>query len=120
MECVSCGKRMHWQDAQNGHFISRGLSAGLVYVERNCGPQCVPCNKWKQGNYPGYRENRVRLYGEQYVLWLEAQRKIALKALATFEMIALIKDLIPRFLEQARRLGYEPTDRQKALIEKWK
>ena len=41
--CVSCNKRLHWKEAQGGHWIERGRSATKL-VKQNINPQCSYCN----------------------------------------------------------------------------
>lgn len=41
--CVTCGKKMYWKDAQNGHYRSRSCLK-YRFNERNCHPQCYNCN----------------------------------------------------------------------------
>lgn len=40
--CISCGKLVHWSEADNGHFINRG-HLNTRYDEQNCNLQCRSC-----------------------------------------------------------------------------
>ena len=51
-ECVTCGKRDHWKNMQNGHFMSRKHYA-TRWDEDNVEVQCMGCNVYR--------------YGEQYL-----------------------------------------------------
>lgn len=59
-ECITCGAKKYYKDAQCGHFIKRSVSL-LRYDETNCNLQCVGCNMFK--------------YGEQYAYSLALDKK---------------------------------------------
>jgi len=40
--CVTCGKRLHWKEAQAGHWIHGRLD----FNQFNINPQCAQCNCW--------------------------------------------------------------------------
>lgn len=61
--CISCGDRKFWKDAQNGHFVSRRTST-LRYDEINCNLQCIACNMFKQGNQYEYSVQLDLKYGD--------------------------------------------------------
>lgn len=46
--CITCGVKKFWKEAQCGHFISRKISL-LRYDELNTSLQCVGCNMFKSG-----------------------------------------------------------------------
>jgi hypothetical protein len=48
VECVTCGTRLRWEDAQAGHWIKRG-HASVRWDERNVYPQCPGDNLYKDG-----------------------------------------------------------------------
>jgi hypothetical protein len=52
-KCYTCDKESRWQEAQNGHYISRG-NLFLRFDPRNCRVQCVECNELKHGNLAEY------------------------------------------------------------------
>jgi hypothetical protein len=60
--CFSCGDKKHWQEQQNGHYVSRSKMS-TRYDEQNCHCQCLPCNVFKKGNYPAYSEALINKYG---------------------------------------------------------
>lgn len=66
IRCISCGRRVHWTDADNGHFIPRG-NMSLRYDERNCNAQCRVCNRAKDGNMAGYRAGMLMKYGPDII-----------------------------------------------------
>lgn len=70
VQCISCGKVMHWKEAQGGHYISRGCMATEIDPD-NVWPQCPQCNGPLNGNLHMYRLNLVRRIGEERVLRLE-------------------------------------------------
>jgi hypothetical protein len=46
--CMTCGDRVHWTDAQCGHYVKRG-NAATRYNLKNCAAQCSTCNCAKDG-----------------------------------------------------------------------
>ena len=47
-ECVTCGKKDHWQKLQCGHFMSRS-NYSTRWEENNVGVQCYGCNISRSG-----------------------------------------------------------------------
>ena len=70
VRCISCGKVMHWKEAQGGHFIPRAVRATELEPD-NIWPQCPQCNGVRKGNPIPYRYNLVRKIGEERVKRLE-------------------------------------------------
>lgn len=60
--CYTCSTRLPWKEMQNGHFVSR-VHLSTRWEEKNCRPQCMPCNIWRKGNYDEYSRNLVREMG---------------------------------------------------------
>ena len=60
--CVTCRKRVHWKEANAGHF-----QHGLDFVEDNQHGQCVTCNKWKSGKLDEYTVFMIDRYGRERV-----------------------------------------------------
>lgn len=73
VECISCGAKKFWKEAQNGHFVRRTVSL-LRFDEENCNAQCVGCNMFKQGNQYAYAVNLDLKYGEGTAKKLHDQR----------------------------------------------
>mgnify|MGYP001567999745 CR=1 FL=1 len=71
--CFTCGVRVHYKEANLGHYISRAYKA-VKFHEDNLRFQCVKCNKWKNGEPVVFRENLVDEIGEKRVLTLEKQK----------------------------------------------
>lgn len=59
VECYTCGLPMRWQNAQNGHCISRA-ELGTRYMELNCRVQCQWCNSKHETN-PEIFRNELEL-----------------------------------------------------------
>jgi hypothetical protein len=66
VECISCGKLMHWKEAQAGHFIG-GRSNAVLFDEDIVYPQCYRCNVPLRGNYAAYAVAMIDLRGRQWV-----------------------------------------------------
>lgn len=73
VRCISCGKVMHWKEAQGGHYISRTCHATELEKD-NIWPQCPQCNNHRNGNPIPYRYNLARKIGEERVKRLEDMR----------------------------------------------
>ena len=64
VQCFTCGCVKHYnQGMQNGHFQSRGFLS-TRFNEKNCQPQCVGCNMFKQGEQFRFAMNLDAKYGE--------------------------------------------------------
>ena len=66
VSCISCGKLMHWKEAQGGHYIPRANRATELEHD-NVWPQCQQCNGYLNGNPINYRYRLVRKIGEERV-----------------------------------------------------
>ena len=64
--CISCGKVVHYTDADCGHFINRS-HMNTRYDERNCNLQCRACNRFDEGNNIGYTRGLIAKYGEKII-----------------------------------------------------
>ncbi len=53
LKCYTCDNVKSWKEMQNGHFVSR-THLSTRWLSKNCRPQCMPCNVWKNGNYDVY------------------------------------------------------------------
>jgi 5-methylcytosine-specific restriction endonuclease McrA len=71
--CISCGKIVHWKDADAGHFVNRAHMA-LRYDEKNVNLQCRSCNRFDEGNSIGYSEGLVRKYGPEVLDYLKIKK----------------------------------------------
>lgn len=71
--CISCGKILPIEQADNSHYINRANMA-TRFSEINCWAGCRWCNRFREGNLQGYRQTLVKKLGEQKVLLLESQR----------------------------------------------
>lgn len=69
--CCSCRKVIVRGDA--GHFIGKGFggSSGVRFDERNINFQCIPCNRFQEGNKLEYRKFMIKKYGQDVIDELE-------------------------------------------------
>ena len=88
-KCISCGRILHYEQADCGHYINR-KHMSTRFDEMNCNAQCISCNRFDEGNIQGYRRGLVALYGEQQVALLEA-KKHNFRKYSDFEYEVLIK-----------------------------
>ena len=93
--CISCGRRLPYEQADCGHYINRRHLA-TRWDEENCNAECRFCNRFDEGNIQGYRRGLLHKIGEERLLLLEA-RKNRRTSFTNFEadvMIAEYKRLI--------------------------
>ena len=64
VQCVTCGKLMHWKGdgAQAGHFIKRSHRV-TRWDPRNVNVQCVSCNKYRNGEEGEHGAYIIRKWG---------------------------------------------------------
>ena len=87
--CISCGKLVHWKEADCGHFINR-QHMNTRYDERNCNLQCRSCNRFDEGNNVGYMQGLLKKYGQCVVQELTLKKHLYRKY-SDFEYRELIK-----------------------------
>lgn len=75
--CYTCGSTgLSGSNWQTGHFLtSSTCSMELRYDLKNLRPQCMPCNKWKSGNWPAYERHLIKDHGEAYVAELKERNE---------------------------------------------
>ena len=104
--CVTSGKRLHWSEAQGGHFIERGKKSTKLMVE-NCHPQSAGENMYRMKTASGvldYRRYMVSMYGEELVRDLEQLSKQP-KKYTRQEVEELGAEFKRQIKEQEARLG---------------
>jgi len=73
--CVSCGKVLHWKEADCGHFVPKSRGASIRYVEENCHPECPSCNRFDDGHLAGYTLFMIDTYGRDKIEELRAEAR---------------------------------------------
>jgi hypothetical protein len=71
VECFTCGTKLHWKDANAGHFHHGKLD----FDEMNINVQCVQCNKWNHGRLGIYSINLIKKHGLDAVTELTEKAK---------------------------------------------
>lgn len=56
--CISCGRYLPIDKADNGHYVSRA-NMSLRFDPRNCNAECTFCNRMSSDHLIGYRKNLV-------------------------------------------------------------
>ncbi len=74
VRCFTCDSKKHWEEMQNGHYISRGHMA-TRWDEENCRVQDAACNVFKNGNYVEYSHRLLKEIGEEGLDALMAKKK---------------------------------------------
>lgn len=62
IRCISCGRRVHWKEADAGHYIPRSHKS-TRWNEKNVNTQCRQCNRYENGNLEAYRIGLIKKYG---------------------------------------------------------
>ena len=65
-KCCSCGKIVHYKDADAGHFINRKHKS-VRFSEQNVNLQCRACNRFDEGAIPEYYNFMVKKYGQDVI-----------------------------------------------------
>ena len=105
--CISCGRILPFEKADNGHYINR-QHMSTRFDEMNCNAQCSHCNRFQEGNMQGYRNGLIRKYGEQKVVRLE-MKKNTIRKFSDFEYEQLIK-YYSALVKQMKQGKFEMTD----------
>lgn len=102
--CISCDKPATWQGQWHAsHFKSVGHAPALRFNLLNIHKACSVCNKWKSGNYAGYKPRLEKKIGKEAVDWLEGPAgNEPLKI-----TVAEIKELKAFYRAEVRRLKKE-------------
>lgn len=66
IQCYTCPFRGPVKKMQCGHLVSRFYLA-TRYDERNCRPQCITCNVWRNGRTPEFAANLQKELGSGIV-----------------------------------------------------
>lgn len=118
--CISCRRAMPFDKLQNGHFVARSISGALYFSHDNCRPQCVQCNKFKEGNTLEYRFHLIKEIGITKVEQMELiGRSTMFKALNAVEMKARIMEEIKELKQHILRTGLELNKEAKRVIRSW-
>jgi DNA-directed RNA polymerase subunit N (RpoN/RPB10) len=84
IRCISCGKRVKWQYADAGHFVSR-KHMSLRFDNNNVNSQCVDCNRFKSGNFKKYKRGLIIKHGRFIIDYLE-NKKNEIRQFTDFEI----------------------------------
>jgi hypothetical protein len=101
--CISCWKRVRWDKADGGHYISRS-NMSTAFDEDNIHLQCKGCNWMLKWNLIEYRKNLIKKIWEKKVLELE-KKKYQTKKRTKEEL----EKLIDYYLEVDWQLEYDKT-----------
>lgn len=78
VECYTCGSKMNWKEAQNGHFYSRARYT-TRWDAANCRVQDYRCNVALSGNYIVYTRNMLAEIGTEALDLIEHRSKLVEK-----------------------------------------
>ena len=70
ISCYTCNKKLHYTEAQCGHFIHNKIDMAM----NNLKPQCQYCNKWLHGNLANYA---IHLIEDNGIEWVKDLRDYA-------------------------------------------
>lgn len=94
VKCYTCSYVGHWKKMQNGHLVSRFYLA-TRYDPRNCRPQCITCNIWRNGRTPEFALNLQKELGPGIVEDLYAEARVLTKNFDYQAVIDLYKEKGP-------------------------
>lgn len=87
--CISCNTMKHYSDLDAGHFVNcKHLS--LKFSEINVNAQCIPCNRFDEGNAAGYALGIMKKYDEGQLILLNIAKNKTIK-FTEFELTEIIK-----------------------------
>ncbi len=75
IQCYTCPFKGPINKMQCGHLVSRFYLA-TRYDERNCRPQCITCNVWRNGRVPEFAAKLQAELGNGIVEELYAQARV--------------------------------------------
>lgn len=70
VSCVTCGKRIHYKEADGGHWLAKGSCSRFALDETNIHCQCKGCNGFgmKHGSAAhNYTLYMIEMYGKDYI-----------------------------------------------------
>ena len=106
-KCVSCGKLVHWKDADGGHFLPKGSSSRWALEPENIWAQCKSCNAWKMKHGSAeaqYTLHMIDFYGRDFVDHMLATKNEVHKLYAA-DYREMIADWSEQIKGHERRLG---------------
>ena len=95
--CISCS-RYHTGQYHAGHYMPTSTRPSLRFDERNVHKQCSACNNHLHGNLALYRVALVKMFGADFIEWLEGQHE---PAKYTIEQL---KEIKKTYNQKAREL----------------
>lgn len=75
IQCYTCPFKGPINKMQCGHLVSRFYLA-TRYDERNCRPQCITCNVWRNGRVPEFAAKLQEELGKGIVEELYAKARV--------------------------------------------
>ena len=104
LNCVTCGRNVHWKAANAGHYYSR-IHKSVVFYEPNCHPQCVHCNlpRGLGGNLGEYRRYLEETYTDVLLEDMEEMKKTPRKY-SLPELAEMRQRFLDRIKIQEKRL----------------
>lgn len=103
VQCVTCGVWKKIKEMQNGHYVSRTYLS-TRFDEKNCHPQCVSCNVFKDGNLDEYSLWLIGTYGEGILEELNKKKWESKKySRLEYEMfIKIYKDKLKKLIDNPK------------------
>ena len=101
--CVTCGKRLHWKEADCGHFRTRNKKIHR-FNPKNCHVQCTHCNQFLKGEQYKHGLYIDKKYGQGFAEFLTStEQQICKRTRIDFEQLTIEFKLKAK--EQADRIG---------------
>lgn len=101
VQCVSCGKYLHWKEAHCAHFIERGKKA-TRWLEENLHPACCGCNRYrKEFHMREYTIAMTDIHGRGFV---DKLREMARETLSPSQVRQLAEEAISYYTQALQDL----------------
>lgn len=104
-KCISCGKIVHYKEADCGHFKSRRYQT-TKYNEKNNNLQCTYCNDHLKGNEYAYSLALDEKFGEGTAETLHNLSQMTGKKLKPYE-ITILNDEIKEKIKKLKEVRNE-------------
>lgn len=99
--CITCGKRLHWKEAHNAHYVERKF-VNTRWHEMNLAPACAGCNMFnKEFHKRQYTFYMLDKYGREAV---EQLKDLGRKVVSPTQKRLLAENAITYYTEAVKSL----------------
>lgn len=91
-KCITCQTKKSVKEMDAGHFVQREYKS-TRWEKNNVWPQCPHCNRFRGGRYSVYRDNLIKILGEEAVKDIEKKK---------YETIINLRGLCEKKIEESQ------------------